>query len=176
MACGKVMRSWTSCSNSTQGFTKLDGLRQGDALVDIVQQLDFLSEFHPNVFKHLRRLANIGGRLEDDLRVGRSRNGCLITHCAARRSGCAPCTISRISLHRHLYPYITVSKTQGLGHVIIQLCLVCTLCVIIQIDAKAHFTTEQLVHRHIGFLSFYIPQFYVDTAHSIEKNATISPI
>ena len=154
-------------------LAQVDALIERDALVHVVQQLDFVTELGAEVLEELRQHPAVRRRLPDRARVGRSDRFAGRSGGVAGRAACA---VTGIARGADLDPDVAEAALHRRAGVLLDFLEAGAAGVEVTVGAVAHLAAEQLVERQAGALTLDVPQRDVDAAHRIEQDRAVAPV
>eukprot|EP00756_Hemistasia_phaeocysticola_P014064 Hpha_TRINITY_DN15321_c1_g13::TRINITY_DN15321_c1_g13_i1::g.89682::m.89682 len=160
-----------------KGLRKLDGTAARNTLVDVVEQLDLVTELLPRLLKKLGHKPHVGLRVEKARRGGRSVH--LIPDFALTGPHVVSTStraVSRLARHRALQTDVLKTLLHEVLRVRDHLRDGGARGVDVHRDALAHLAPEQLVDRHAGKLTLDVPERLVHTTKRIVEHRTTPPV
>src|SRR6185312_11271956 len=148
-------------------FGEADGFVGGDALVDVMQEADFLAELFACGVEHFQNAADVGERFED---------GAGVEALDARDGAGSTAGIALIAGDADLHADVAKALADVAFGAIDDLLDFLTVGVAVDVGRFTAFTADEVVDGHVGHAAFDIPEGLVDAADGVVEDGAVFPV
>ena len=165
MSSGETGSSRKYRRKSLHVLAEADRLGRGQALVDVVEELDLVTELLPGRLEEPERAPRVGRRLEDGGCVEGGDRGLASARAVAGHPGNA-----------HLHAHVSEAAGHVRPGVVEHLGDLRPARVGVAVHRLAGLAAEELVDGHPGLSPLDVPQRHVDAADRVVEDGAVSPV